>query len=182
MARFPLPKDSQDVSETLVKGCELAISRDAFRLVTWLASAASASASPPPRSPAAKPVASSSPRTPPAPSPTATPRTQTAGRARSRTPYILDEPTSGLHFDDAQRPLSAFREFVEGGGSLLVIEHNLDIIKSVDWVVDMGPEGGSAGGEIVATGTPEQIAGNSPSHTGHYLAAGLTQKTNLLSS
>jgi excinuclease ABC subunit A len=95
---------------------------------------------------------------------------QAAGRARSRTLYILDEPTTGLHFDDVQKLLAAFRKLIEGGGSLLVIEHNLDVIKSADWVIDMGPEGGSAGGEIVATGTPEQIAANPRSHTGHYLA------------
>jgi excinuclease ABC subunit A len=95
---------------------------------------------------------------------------QVAARTRSRTLYILDEPTTGLHFDDVQKLLSAFRKLIEGGGSLLVIEHNLDVIKSADWVIDMGPEGGSAGGEIVATGTPEQIAANPASHTGHYLA------------
>ncbi|HEX9201732.1 MAG TPA: excinuclease ABC subunit UvrA [Acidobacteriaceae bacterium] len=95
---------------------------------------------------------------------------QAAGRARSRTLYILDEPTTGLHFDDVQKLLAAFRKLIEGGGSLLVIEHNLDVIKSADWVIDMGPEGGSAGGQIVATGTPEEIAANPRSHTGHYLA------------
>jgi excinuclease ABC subunit A len=95
---------------------------------------------------------------------------QTASRARSRTLYILDEPTTGLHFDDVQKLLAAFRKLIEGGGSLLVIEHNLDVIKSADWVIDLGPEGGSAGGEIVATGTPEEIAANPASHTGHYLA------------
>jgi excinuclease ABC subunit A len=95
---------------------------------------------------------------------------QAAGRARSRTLYILDEPTTGLHFDDVQKLLAAFRKLIDGGGSLLVIEHNLDIIKSADYVIDLGPEGGSAGGEIVATGTPEQIAANPASHTGHYLA------------
>jgi len=95
---------------------------------------------------------------------------QTASRARSRTLYILDEPTTGLHFDDVQKLLAAFRKLIEGGGSLLVIEHNLDVIKSADWVIDMGPEGGNAGGEIVAIGTPEQIAATPASHTGHYLA------------
>ena len=93
-----------------------------------------------------------------------------ASKARSRTLFILDEPTTGLHFDDVQKLLAAFRKLIEGGGSLLVIEHNLDVIKSADWVIDMGPEGGSAGGEIVATGTPEEIAANPKSHTGHYLA------------
>jgi excinuclease ABC subunit A len=98
------------------------------------------------------------------------PAGQAAGRARSRTLYILDEPTTGLHFDDVQKLLSAFRKLIDGGGSLLVIEHNLDIIKSADYVIDMGPEGGSAGGQIVATGTPEAIAANPASHTGRYLA------------
>jgi excinuclease ABC subunit A len=95
---------------------------------------------------------------------------QTALKARSRTLFILDEPTTGLHFDDVQKLLAAFRKLIEGGGSLLVIEHNLDVIKSADWVIDLGPEGGSAGGEIVATGTPEQIAANPRSHTGRFLA------------
>ncbi len=95
---------------------------------------------------------------------------QTAAKARSRTLYILDEPTTGLHFDDVAKLLAAFRKLIEGGGSLLVIEHNLDVIKSADWVIDMGPEGGSGGGQIVATGTPEEIAANPKSHTGHWLA------------
>jgi excinuclease ABC subunit A len=95
---------------------------------------------------------------------------QTAARARSRALYILDEPTTGLHFDDVQKLLAAFRKLIEGGGSLLVIEHNLDVIKSADWVIDMGPEGGNAGGQIVAVGTPEEIAANPASHTGHYLS------------
>ena len=94
---------------------------------------------------------------------------QIAARARSRTLYILDEPTTGLHFDDVQKLLAAFRKLIEGGGSLLVIEHNLDIIKSADYVIDLGPEGGDAGGQVVATGTPEQIAANPASHTGTHL-------------
>jgi excinuclease ABC subunit A len=95
---------------------------------------------------------------------------QTAAKARSRTLYILDEPTTGLHFDDVAKLLGAFRKLIEGGGSLLVIEHNLDVIKSADWVIDMGPEGGNGGGQIVAVGTPEEIAANPKSHTGHWLA------------
>jgi excinuclease ABC subunit A len=95
---------------------------------------------------------------------------QLAARSRSRTLYILDEPTTGLHFDDVQKLLAAFRKLIEGGGSLLVIEHNLDVIKSADWVIDLGPEGGDAGGQVVATGTPEQIAAHPASHTGLYLA------------
>jgi excinuclease ABC subunit A len=95
---------------------------------------------------------------------------EAAAKARSRTLYILDEPTTGLHFDDVAKLLAAFRKLIEGGGSLLVIEHNLDVIKSADWVIDMGPEGGSGGGQIVAVGTPEEIAANPRSHTGHWLA------------
>jgi excinuclease ABC subunit A len=94
---------------------------------------------------------------------------EAAAKARSRTLYILDEPTTGLHFDDVAKLLAAFRKLIEGGGSLLVIEHNLDVIKSADWVIDMGPEGGDGGGEVVAVGTPEEIAANSRSHTGHWL-------------
>ncbi len=91
-------------------------------------------------------------------------------RAASRTLYILDEPTTGLHFDDVSKLLAAFHKLIEGGGSLLVIEHNLDVIKASDWVIDMGPEGGSGGGQIVASGTPETIATTPGSHTGHWLA------------
>ena len=98
-----------------------------------------------------------------------------AAKARSRTLYILDEPTTGLHFDDVAKLLAAFRKLIDGGGSLLVIEHNLDVIKSADWVIDMGPEGGDAGGQVVATGTPEEIAASPASHTGHWLAPVLTQ-------
>ena len=92
-----------------------------------------------------------------------------AAKARSRTLYILDEPTTGLHFDDVAKLLAAFRKLLEGGGSLLVIEHNLDVIKSADWVIDMGPEGGDGGGQVVAVGTPEEIAASPSSHTGHWL-------------
>jgi excinuclease ABC subunit A len=95
---------------------------------------------------------------------------EAAVKARSRTLYILDEPTTGLHFDDVAKLLAAFRKLIEGGGSLLVIEHNLDVIKSADWVIDMGPEGGNAGGQVVAVGTPEEIAACERSHTGHWLA------------
>ncbi len=84
--------------------------------------------------------------------------------------YILDEPTTGLHFDDIAKLLAAFRKLLDSGASLLVIEHNLDIIKSADWLIDLGPEGGNQGGKIVATGTPEQVARNSQSHTGRFLS------------
>jgi excinuclease ABC subunit A len=92
-----------------------------------------------------------------------------AKRVASRILYILDEPTTGLHFDDVAKLLAVFHKLIDGGGSLLVIEHNLDVIKCADWVIDMGPEGGSGGGQIVATGTPEQIAEVKASHTGHWL-------------
>jgi excinuclease ABC subunit A len=83
--------------------------------------------------------------------------------------YILDEPTTGLHFDDIAKLLTAFRKLLEAGHTLLVIEHNLDVIKTADFIVDLGPEGGEDGGQVVATGTPEQLAQNEASHTGRYL-------------
>jgi len=93
-----------------------------------------------------------------------------AKRIASRILYILDEPTTGLHFEDVAKLLTAFRKLIDGGGSLLVIEHNLDIIKSADWVIDMGPEGGNGGGQVVAAGPPELIAATSNSYTGQWLA------------
>jgi len=96
-----------------------------------------------------------------------------APKAASRILYILDEPTTGLHFEDVGKLLTAFHKLIEGGGSLLVIEHNMDIIKSADWVIDMGPEGGAGGGRVVATGTPEEIAQVPQSYTGRYLGAAL---------
>ena len=94
--------------------------------------------------------------------------------------YIFDEPTTGLHFDDIQKLLAAFRKLIEGGASVVIIEHNLDVIKAADWVIDMGPEGGEGGGRLIAVGTPEQVARNSQSHTGRYLARALEGR-NLLS-
>ena len=91
-------------------------------------------------------------------------------KAASRVLYILDEPTTGLHFADVATLLQAFRKLIEGGGSLLVIEHNMDVIKSADWVIDMGPEGGAGGGQVVAVGTPEEIAVAPGSYTGQWLA------------
>jgi len=96
-------------------------------------------------------------------------RGENTRKAASRVLYILDEPTTGLHFDDVSKLLTAFRKLIDGGGSLLVIEHNLDVIKSADWVVDLGPEGGTGGGMIVAAGTPEKIAATPESHTGQWL-------------
>jgi excinuclease ABC subunit A len=91
-------------------------------------------------------------------------------RRRRRLLYIFDEPTTGLHFDDVSKLLAAFRRLIEVGGSILVIEHNLEVIKTADWVIDLGPEGGARGGKIVGAGTPETIAGLPGSYTGQYLA------------
>ena len=91
-------------------------------------------------------------------------------RDTGRTFYILDEPTTGLHFEDVRLLLRVLHRLVEKGNTVLVIEHNLDVIKTADWIIDLGPEGGSRGGEIVAAGTPEQVACIQRSHTGHFLA------------
>ncbi len=90
-------------------------------------------------------------------------------RTGAKTLYIFDEPTTGLHFDDINKLLAAFRALLEAGGSLLVIEHNLDVIKTADYIIDLGPEGGDLGGHVVATGTPEEIIRTPNSHTGRYL-------------
>ena len=91
-------------------------------------------------------------------------------RSTGRTLYILDEPTTGLHFEDVRKLLEVLHELVEQGNTVVVIEHNLDVIKTADWIIDIGPEGGDGGGRIVATGTPEQVAKVADSHTGRYLA------------
>jgi excinuclease ABC subunit A len=90
-------------------------------------------------------------------------------RATGRTLYILDEPTTGLHFHDVKKLLEVLQELVDQGNTVVVIEHNLEVIKTADWIVDLGPEGGDGGGEIVASGTPEDVAKNPRSYTGHYL-------------
>ena len=95
--------------------------------------------------------------------------TELAKRATGRTFYILDEPTTGLHFDDVARLLHVLGRLADAGNTVVVIEHNLDVIKAADWVIDLGPEGGDKGGDLVAAGTPEQIAQNAASHTGRYL-------------
>ena len=92
-----------------------------------------------------------------------------ARRATGRTLYILDEPTTGLHFEDVRKLLEVLQALVEAGNTIVVIEHNLEVIKTADWIVDLGPEGGDGGGRIVAEGTPEQVAANPASHTGRYL-------------
>jgi excinuclease ABC subunit A len=85
--------------------------------------------------------------------------------------YILDEPTTGLHFDDIAKLLAAFKKLLQAGHSLVVIEHNLDVVKTADWVIDLGPEGGEAGGQLVAAGPPEKIVEAPGSHTGRHLRA-----------
>ena len=97
-------------------------------------------------------------------------------RSTGRTLYILDEPTTGLHFHDVAQLLDVLHELVDQGNTMIVIEHNLEVVKTADWIVDMGPEGGDAGGEVVAQGTPEQIARNPKSYTGAYLKPVLARK------
>ena len=90
-------------------------------------------------------------------------------RDTGRTLYILDEPTTGLHFADIELLLKVLHQLRDAGNTIVVIEHNLDVIKTADWVIDMGPEGGAGGGTVVGEGTPEEIAANEASHTGRYL-------------
>ena len=92
------------------------------------------------------------------------------GARRRRMLYIFDEPTTGLHFDDISKLLSAFRRLIDAGGSILLIEHNLEVIKTADWVIDLGPEGGERGGFVVAEGPPEKIVKIPESYTGRFLA------------
>ncbi|MDE0856328.1 MAG: excinuclease ABC subunit UvrA, partial [Nevskia sp.] len=90
-------------------------------------------------------------------------------RDTGQTLYILDEPTTGLHFHDVAQLLKVLERLRDAGNTIVVIEHNLDVIKRADWLIDLGPEGGSGGGQIVATGTPEEVAKNPKSHTGRFL-------------
>jgi excinuclease ABC subunit A len=90
-------------------------------------------------------------------------------RATGSTFYILDEPTTGLHFEDVRKLLQVLQRLVDAGNTVVVIEHNLDVVKSADWIIDLGPEGGDEGGRIVAAGTPEQVAAVSESYTGKFL-------------
>ncbi|MBQ3386833.1 MAG: excinuclease ABC subunit UvrA, partial [Eggerthellaceae bacterium] len=94
-----------------------------------------------------------------------------------KTFYILDEPTTGLHFEDVRQLLSVLQRLVDSGNTVLVIEHNLDVIKSADYIIDLGPDGGDRGGTVVATGTPEEIAAVESSYTGQFLAPMLARKT-----
>ncbi len=99
-------------------------------------------------------------------------------RATGRTLYILDEPTTGLHFEDVKKLLEVLHELVEQGNTVVVIEHNLDVVKTADWIIDIGPEGGEGGGRVVAVGTPEEVAAVPESHTGRYLRRILTGRKN----
>ncbi|HPD78509.1 MAG TPA: ATP-binding cassette domain-containing protein, partial [Spirochaetota bacterium] len=96
--------------------------------------------------------------------------TELSRRATGKTLYILDEPTTGLHFDDVKKLIEVLNSLVEKGNTVIVIEHNLDVIKTADWVIDLGPEGGENGGQIVAEGTPEEIGDKKSSYTGQFLA------------
>ncbi len=96
--------------------------------------------------------------------------------ATGKTLYILDEPTTGLHFADIEKLLETLQRLVDGGNTMIVIEHNLDVIKQADWVIDLGPEGGEAGGELIAVGTPEDVARVEDSFTGHFLREVLPER------
>ena len=96
--------------------------------------------------------------------------TELQRRSTGRTIYVLDEPTTGLHFEDVRKLLLVLNRLVDSGNTVIVIEHNLDVIKSADWVIDMGPEGGAGGGTVIAEGTPELVSKNTKSYTGKFLA------------
>ena len=95
--------------------------------------------------------------------------TELSRRSTGKTLYILDEPTTGLHTADVRKLLEILQKLVDGGNSMIIIEHNLEVIKCADWIIDMGPEGGQGGGRVVAAGTPEDVANNPESQTGKYL-------------
>ena len=95
--------------------------------------------------------------------------TELSKRPTGRTIYILDEPTTGLHIADVHRLIDVLQKLVDNGNTVVVIEHNLDLIKTADWIIDLGPEGGDAGGQVIAQGTPEQVACVETSYTGQYL-------------
>jgi len=101
--------------------------------------------------------------------------TELQKRSNGRSIYVLDEPTTGLHFEDVRKLLLVLNGLVDKGNTVITIEHNLDVIRSCDWVIDLGPEGGSGGGTILATGTPEQLATHEESHTGRFLAEALAK-------
>ena len=102
--------------------------------------------------------------------------TELSRKATGRTLYLLDEPTTGLHMDDVKRLIEVLQRLVDGGNSVLVIEHNLDVVKTADWLIDLGPEGGDGGGTVVCEGTPEEVAKVEASYTGQYLKPMLERK------
>jgi excinuclease ABC subunit A len=102
--------------------------------------------------------------------------TELQRRSTGRTIYVLDEPTTGLHFEDVRKLLLVLNRLVDTGNTVVVIEHNLDVIKSADWVIDLGPEGGARGGNLLAEGTPEQVAANKASFTGEFIAEHLGRR------
>ena len=95
--------------------------------------------------------------------------TELSRRSTGRTIYVLDEPTTGLHFEDVNKLVEILRKLSDGGNTVVVIEHNLDVIKTADYIIDMGPDGGDRGGTVVACGTPEEVAKNKKSYTGQYV-------------
>src|SRR5262249_37233227 len=95
--------------------------------------------------------------------------TELSRRATGRTLYILDEPTTGLHFADIRRLLQVLNQLVDQGNTVVIIEHNLDVVKTADWIIDLGPEGGNEGGRVIATGTPEDVEDSAKSYTGQFL-------------
>jgi excinuclease ABC subunit A len=105
--------------------------------------------------------------------------TELSRRDTGKTIYVLDEPTTGLHYFDVERLLSVLHRLVDHGNTVIVIEHNLDVLKTADWLIDLGPEGGDRGGEVVAVGTPEDVARHSGSYTGRYLAPVLERSKRL---
>ena len=96
--------------------------------------------------------------------------TELSKRSTGRTIYILDEPTTGLHFEDVRKLIEILKRLAEGGNTVVVIEHNLDVIKTADYIIDIGPEGGDKGGQVIAKGTPEEVAKNPASYTGQYVS------------
>ncbi len=107
--------------------------------------------------------------------------TELSKRATGNTMYILDEPTTGLHFEDVRVLLEVLHRLVDLGNTVIVIEHNLHVVKTADWIIDLGPEGGEGGGRILVEGTPEDVAGAAESYTGQYLAPLLTVSASAVS-
>ena len=103
--------------------------------------------------------------------------TELSKRSTGKTIYVLDEPTTGLHFADVHKLINILRKLSDGGNTVIVIEHNLDVIKTADYIIDIGPEGGARGGRVIAEGTPEEVADNKNSYTGEYIKRMLNRET-----